>query len=47
VGGGSVLDAAKAMRLFWEEPRAHAARARLPFLDARKRVAQYPRSRTA
>jgi len=43
VGGGSVLDAAKAMRLFWENPELTLREISLPFLDARKRVAQYPK----
>ncbi len=43
VGGGSVLDAAKAMRLFFESPALSVDEISLPFLDARKRVAQYPR----
>jgi acetaldehyde dehydrogenase / alcohol dehydrogenase len=42
VGGGSVLDAAKAMRLFHESPELTLAELALPFLDARKRVAHYP-----
>jgi acetaldehyde dehydrogenase/alcohol dehydrogenase len=42
VGGGSVLDAAKAMRLFHESPQLTLAELTLPFLDARKRVAHYP-----
>ena len=42
VGGGSVLDAAKAMRLFHESPDLTMRELSLPFLDARKRVAQYP-----
>jgi acetaldehyde dehydrogenase/alcohol dehydrogenase len=42
VGGGSVLDAAKAMRLFHESPELSVAELSLPFLDARKRVARYP-----
>jgi acetaldehyde dehydrogenase/alcohol dehydrogenase len=42
VGGGSVLDAAKAMRLFYESPELSLAELTLPFLDARKRVARYP-----
>ena len=42
VGGGSVLDAAKAMRLFHESPELTLEELTLPFLDARKRVAQYP-----
>jgi acetaldehyde dehydrogenase/alcohol dehydrogenase len=43
VGGGSVLDAAKAMRLFHESPELSVVELSLPFLDARKRVARYPR----
>jgi acetaldehyde dehydrogenase/alcohol dehydrogenase len=42
VGGGSALDAAKAMRLFHESPGLSVAELSLPFLDARKRVAQFP-----
>ena len=42
VGGGSVIDAAKAMRLFHESPELTLRELSLPFLDARKRVAQYP-----
>ncbi len=42
VGGGSVLDAAKAMRLFHESPELSLRELSLPFLDARKRVAHYP-----
>jgi acetaldehyde dehydrogenase/alcohol dehydrogenase len=42
VGGGSVLDAAKAMRLFYEHPQLTLEELSLPFLDARKRVARYP-----
>ncbi len=41
-GGGSVLDAAKAMRLFHESPQLTIRELSLPFLDARKRVGQYP-----
>ncbi len=42
VGGGSVLDAGKAMRLFHESPDVSLRELSLPFLDARKRVAHYP-----
>jgi acetaldehyde dehydrogenase / alcohol dehydrogenase len=42
VGGGSVMDAAKAMRLFYESPDLTMRELSLPFLDARKRVAKYP-----
>jgi len=44
VGGGSVLDAAKAMRLFYESPQVTVAELSFPFLDARKRVARWPRT---
>jgi acetaldehyde dehydrogenase/alcohol dehydrogenase len=44
VGGGSVLDAAKAMRLFHENPGLSLAELSLPFLDARKRVAEFPQA---
>jgi len=42
VGGGSVIDAAKAMRLFFESPEISLRELTLPFLDARKRVSEYP-----
>jgi acetaldehyde dehydrogenase / alcohol dehydrogenase len=42
VGGGSVLDAAKVMRLLYEHPDADLDTLSLPFLDARKRVADFP-----
>ena len=42
VGGGSVIDAAKAMRLFYEHPELALAELTLPFLDPRKRVVDYP-----
>jgi acetaldehyde dehydrogenase/alcohol dehydrogenase len=42
VGGGSVIDAAKAIRLFHESPELTLKELSLPFLDARKRVAHYP-----
>ena len=41
VGGGSVMDAAKAMRLFHEHPEHSLEELTLPFLDPRKRVAEY------
>ncbi len=42
VGGGSVMDAAKAMRLFHENPQLDLRELSLPFLDARKRIASFP-----
>ncbi|MCU0268146.1 MAG: bifunctional acetaldehyde-CoA/alcohol dehydrogenase [Acidimicrobiales bacterium] len=42
LGGGSVIDAAKVMRLFHEHPEANLHDLTLPFLDPRKRVAHYP-----
>ncbi|MBV8956683.1 MAG: bifunctional acetaldehyde-CoA/alcohol dehydrogenase, partial [Solirubrobacterales bacterium] len=42
VGGGSVMDAAKAMRLFYESPEVTVRELSLPFLDARKRIASFP-----
>ncbi|HUO71857.1 MAG TPA: bifunctional acetaldehyde-CoA/alcohol dehydrogenase [Solirubrobacteraceae bacterium] len=42
VGGGSVMDAAKAMRLFHENPQLSLRELSLPFLDARKRIAAFP-----
>ncbi|OLT47336.1 bifunctional acetaldehyde-CoA/alcohol dehydrogenase [Gordonia sp. CNJ-863] len=42
VGGGSVIDAAKAIRLFYEHPETDLAELTLPFLDPRKRIAEYP-----
>lgn len=45
VGGGSVLDAAKAMRLFYEHPEESLDELTMPFLDPRKRVANFPTDR--
>ena len=42
VGGGSVIDAAKAMRLFHEHPEQNLEDLTLPFLDPRKRMAAFP-----
>ncbi|MEW6367721.1 MAG: bifunctional acetaldehyde-CoA/alcohol dehydrogenase [Acidobacteriota bacterium] len=42
IGGGSVIDAAKAMRLFHEHPDLKFESLSVPFLDPRKRVAEYP-----
>jgi len=42
VGGGSVMDAAKAMRLFFAHPDLDFHSLETTFLDPRKRVIQYP-----
>ncbi len=42
LGGGSVIDAAKIMKLKYESPEADLEELAAPFLDIRKRVAQYP-----
>jgi acetaldehyde dehydrogenase/alcohol dehydrogenase len=43
VGGGSVMDAAKAMRLFHAHPELDFRSLETTFLDPRKRVIQYPK----
>ncbi len=42
LGGGSVIDAAKIMKLKYESPDADLQELAAPFLDLRKRVIQYP-----
>ena len=42
LGGGSVIDAAKIMKLKYESPQADLEELATPFLDLRKRVVQYP-----
>ncbi len=42
LGGGSVIDAAKIMKLKFESPDADLEELAAPFLDLRKRVVQYP-----
>ena len=42
LGGGSVIDAAKGMWLFYEHPELDFGQMRLKFLDIRKRVYAYP-----
>ena len=42
LGGGSVIDAAKIMKLKYEAPGADLEELAAPFLDLRKRVIQYP-----
>ncbi len=42
LGGGSVIDAAKIMKLKYEAPEADLEELAAPFLDLRKRVVRYP-----
>lgn len=42
LGGGSVIDAAKIMKLLYVSPDANLEELAAPFLDLRKRVVQYP-----
>ncbi|MEJ6951090.1 bifunctional acetaldehyde-CoA/alcohol dehydrogenase [Natronospora cellulosivora (SeqCode)] len=42
LGGGSVIDAAKAMWLFYEHPETDFDDLRMKFMDIRKRVFKYP-----
>lgn len=42
LGGGSVIDAAKIMKLKYESPNADLEELSAPFMDIRKRVAEYP-----
>jgi acetaldehyde dehydrogenase/alcohol dehydrogenase len=46
LGGGSVIDAAKIMKLQYEFPEADLEELAAPFLDIRKRVVQYPTQKT-
>jgi len=46
LGGGSVIDAAKIMKLKYESPQADLEELAAPFLDLRKRVVQYPTQKT-
>ena len=46
LGGGSVIDAAKMMKLKYESPEADFEELGAPFLDLRKRVIQYPSAKT-
>jgi acetaldehyde dehydrogenase/alcohol dehydrogenase len=45
LGGGSVLDLAKAGRIGYEHPEVDWTDLALPFLDVRKRIAEYPERR--
>ncbi len=44
LGGGSAIDAAKAMWLFFEYPQLDFQGLKLKFMDIRKRVYEYPKS---
>ncbi len=43
LGGGSAIDAAKGMWLYYEEPDTDFASLRLKFMDIRKRIYKFPR----
>jgi len=46
LGGGSIIDAAKIMKLRYESPEADLEYLAAPFLDLRKRVVEYPTEKT-
>jgi acetaldehyde dehydrogenase/alcohol dehydrogenase len=46
LGGGSVIDAAKIMKLKYEFPEADLEELAAPFLDIRKRVVRFPTDKT-
>ncbi len=46
LGGGSVIDAAKIMKLKYESPEADLDELAAPFLDLRKRVIEFPNGKT-
>jgi acetaldehyde dehydrogenase/alcohol dehydrogenase len=46
LGGGSMIDAAKIMKLRYESPDADLGYLAAPFLDLRKRVVEYPTEKT-
>jgi len=46
LGGGSVIDAGKIMKLKYESPQADLEELAAPFLDIRKRVVRYPTEKT-
>ena len=45
LGGGSVIDAAKIMKLKYESPDADLEQLAAPFLDLRKRVVEFPKDK--
>ena len=46
LGGGSIIDAAKIMKLKYESPEADLEELAAPFLDLRKRVVEFPKTQT-
>ena len=44
LGGGSAIDAAKAIWLFYEHPELNFEMLKMQFMDIRKRIYQYPKS---
>jgi len=46
LGGGSIIDAAKLMKLKYESPEADFQRLASPFIDVRKRAVQFPTAKT-
>lgn len=46
LGGGSVIDTAKIVKLKYESPQADLEKLGTPFLDIRKRVVRYPAERS-
>src|SRR5205085_8686461 len=47
LGGGSIIDAAKIMKLKYESPEADLDELAAPFMDIRKRVVEYPTRKTS
>src|SRR5689334_4117323 len=47
LGGGSIIDAAKIMKLKYESPEADLEELAAPFMDIRKRVVEYPTKKTS
>src|SRR5581483_11780233 len=47
LGGGSIIDAAKIMKLKYESPEADLEELAAPFMDIRKRVVEYPTKKSS
>jgi acetaldehyde dehydrogenase/alcohol dehydrogenase len=47
LGGGSIIDAAKIMKLKYESPEADLEELAAPFMDIRKRVVEYPTGKSS